>query len=244
MDLINKVKDRTQTKLKWNRRTFHGFEKLPVEIQDLIIQYAIPDFIPTIDIAYRHNCYQPLHEKPLRWKVTGIPQTALNLQLVSRQVRLQARSYMFKACGGLQTISYPLSCGCLTPFQGVFKHTKAIYILQDAFRDMPVDPITWSESLDRLHHCMRRSNVKTWARMLSIKDDLYLSNYSRDWNLATITDQFAPMVLERWAPTFRAWVEGDGDRVRTFRQRLAMMIELNIRFLAPRLVRCCSSVPQ
>lgn len=81
--MIKKTSNTVLTKLNRKYQKFHGFLKLPAEFQDLIIEHAISEFESTVNPAYKHKCNQPSEKRQLRWKVSGTPRIALNLQLVS-----------------------------------------------------------------------------------------------------------------------------------------------------------------
>lgn len=128
-DIVKKTSDKVLKKIHRKYQKSHRYLKLPAELRDLIIEHAIPKFRFDVDPAYKHKCGQPLDKKPLRCRVSGIPKMALDLQLVSRGVRLQAKEHMFKAYDGRGDYHSIFECGCVSDFQAVSKYTKPLYLL-------------------------------------------------------------------------------------------------------------------
>lgn len=227
-----KSRDKLKTRLHRFRQRFHWFPDLPTEIKDHIIRHLIPPFIAKIDIEHNHRC-RANNEGLFRWKVTGIPQAALNLQLVNREVRALAHRRMIKECCGLST-SGPIMCNCHIHAQGLFKHTEVVYRLQDMFLGSAIQTIP---VLYRLRQFAAiRISIEEWKKILHVRDNLYVSERSRDWNVAWATDRVIVVVLERsLLGVSMACGVGSCNSIFivAFRARVAMMAEMQIRFLAP-----------
>lgn len=222
--------DKFKMKLHYSRRRFDHFSDLPAELKDQIIQYVIPPFRPSVDVGYKHKCHRNSSKQSFRWKLTGIPKDALNLQLVSREVGGIARKRMLMHCDGLD-IDYPLQCPC-DSFVAL-KHTEAVYRLRDAFNGMEISS-KFTKSLRFLHSFTQIPiSLEEWRRILHVNNDLYLSSYTRDWNVKTAIDRMIPIVLEQFLIGMTLTRFGIMLSKITRKQRkaaVALMIELQFRF--------------
>lgn len=234
---IESIYDQTKTKLRLSRHGHDRFSTLPTEIIDQILQYVIPPFIPKIDIAYKHKCHRRTSSrKSFRWKVTGIPEIALDLQLVSREVGLLAKQWMLKQCGGLET-NWPINCDCRIYYRGLLKHIEVMYRLRWAFWSGPVQ---LCPELASLWYCVLYMTViDKWVQVFQIKDSLYISQRTRDWNVFVAIEHMAPIVIGR---SLRAMLDAKGAiepedcQSRIYRARIALLIEMHIRFSASEVV--------
>lgn len=231
-ELIKTMHDKIKTRLRSSRQRPQGLSDLPAEIKDQIIRYATPPFIPRISISHKHICHPDTNRDSSRWKVTGIPQVALNLQLVNREIGAIAKKRMIKECCGLNT-DWPINCGCFPLPKGYLKHTEVVYRLKDVFTGSAIQTpphLLWFSRLMDIG-----VSTDDWIRLLHVRDDLYLSPYSRDWNLMAAVDSVISMVIERFiSAKDMAGVmnmQGQSESLALFRPRIALLAELNIRFM-------------
>lgn len=231
-ELIKTMHDKIKTRLRSSPQRPRGLSDLPAEIKDQIIRYAIPPFIPRISISHKHKCRPDANKELSRWKVTGIPQVALNLQLVNREIGAIAKKRMIKECCGLNT-DWPINCGCFPLPKCYLKHTEVVYRLKDVFTGSAIQTpphLLWFSRLMDIG-----VSTDDWTRLLHVRDDLYLSPYSRDWSIMAAVDSVIPMVIERFISAKDMAggmiMQGQGESLALFRARIALLAELNIRFM-------------
>lgn len=166
----------------------------------------------------------------------GIPPDALRLQLVSRELRAIAKRAMANQLEGLSSsIAQPFwdrGCYCVPYDKAFSKHSRLIYMLNDGFKRLNPGNFWWPRKLEKLRSWMDFGiSVEEWRKILNIKDELYTSEYRRDWSLTTVVDTVIPAVAERVNPRFRLPIRHLESR--DISRKLALLTELNIRMVAP-----------
>lgn len=152
---------------------------------------------------------------------------------------------MFKALSGWRDDPFVFQCGCVSNIPAIRKYTKPLYLLHNEHPGLQIESPHQRDFIYLLACLTLDIDFQRWMEGLKVKEDLYLSNYSKCWNVIATFNQVTPIVVERWAfinLEARKDLESSGIKASSPWPRLDMMIELKVRFLAPKQVRCSSQL--